>query len=72
MNFNPYNFENKIRCEKGCQEEQSNNHIFDGLKANNQETELKFEDILNGTLKQKILTFRKFQENNRTQLWDST
>ena len=73
MNFNPFNFGNKICCEKGCKEEQSNNHIFDCLKGNNQETELKFEDILNGTLKQKMLTFRKFQENNinRTQLWDS-
>ena len=73
MNFNPYNFGNKIRCEMGCQEEQTNNHIFDCLKANNEETELKFENVLNGTLKQKILTFRKFQENNinRTQLWDS-
>ena len=70
INFNPHNFGNKICCGMGCQEEQTNNHIFDCLKENNEETELKFENVLNGILKQKTLTFRKFQENNtnRTQL----
>ena len=73
MNFNPYNFGNKIPCEKGCQEEQTNKHIFDCLKSENEKHEFEYENLLNGTLKQKIQTFKTFQKKNenRTQLWDS-
>ena len=73
MNMNPNNFGRKIYCEKGCQEEQSNFHIFNCFIITNEETEEKYENILNGTLKQKIQTFRKFREKNknRTQIWDS-
>ena len=50
MSFSPYNFVNLICCEKIWQEERSNNHIFECLKPNNQETKLKCENIFNGTL----------------------
>ena len=71
--MDPNNFGRKEYCEKGCQEEQSNFHIFNCFIITNEETEEKYENILNGTLKQKIQTFRKFREKNknRTQLWDS-
>jgi hypothetical protein len=62
MNMNPNNFGRKIYCEKGCQEEQSNFHIYNCFRITKEETEDKYENILNGTLKQKIQTFQKFKE----------
>ena len=47
----------------GCKEAETNRHIFVCLKRNNEENNLIYEDILNGSLQKKILTFRKFQEN---------
>ena len=73
MNQNPYNFGLKIFCELGCQQFQNNKHLFYCLKVNKKENTLLFEHILNGSLKEKIMVLRKFQENmnERRQLRDS-
>ena len=48
-------------------------HIFDCLKSKNEKHEFEYENLLNGTLKQKNQTLKTFQKKkeNRTQLWDS-
>ena len=73
MNPNPYNFGNKIQCEKGCQEAQDNAHILNCAKTNLNRNIYKLEDILNGSLNLKIKTFKSFQEQiiERNQLRDS-
>ena len=73
MNPNPYNFGLKTLCELGCQQFQDNKHLFYCEKVNKNENVLSFENILNGSLKEKVMVLRKFQENmnEREQLRDS-
>ena len=73
MNPNPYNFGNKIQCEKGCQEAQDNAHILNCAKTNLNRNIYKLEDILNGSLNLKIKILKSFQEQiiERNQLRDS-
>ena len=63
-NLNHNNFGRKIYCEKGCLEEQTNFKIFSCFRITKEETEVKYEIILNSILKQKIQTFQKFKEKN--------
>ena len=37
-------------------------HIFECSKQNKEESKLKYEDILNGSLQMKIISLKKFQE----------
>ena len=62
MNLNPHNYGNKTYCEEGCNELQSNQHIFECSKQNKEESKLKYDDILNGSLQMKIKSLKKFQE----------
>ena len=64
MNQIPANFGNKTKCETGCGQNLTNDHIIkcsilnEGLKH-----ELDINGILNGSLMEKIQVLRKFQQN---------
>ena len=59
MNLNPHNYGNTTYCEEGCNELQSNQHIFECSSQNKEESKLKYEDILNGSLQLKIKALKK-------------
>ena len=71
MNDLPFNYGNKTLCERGCLQVMDNQH-FICCPLITEENE--YDRILNGSMDEKILSLRKFQEqkNSRTKLlWDS-
>ena len=75
MNNLPCNFGKETKCEQGCYEILNSEHIYSCTKLNIQKIPInKYENILKGTMNQKVEVLKKIQENNqiRTQkLWDS-
>ena len=70
MNDLPFNFGMKTLCDKGCLELMNNKQF---LCCPNKTEENEYKKILNGSMNEKILMLRKFQEqkNLRTKpFWD--
>ena len=63
MNELPCNFGNPTLCELGCSQVLNSEHINSCPKLNKKEA-LQYENILNGTMNQKVLVLKKIQENN--------
>ena len=67
MNRIPYNFthtDDTIFCRKGCNEMESNEHIYKCEKVNiSDEALIDYSHIYNGSLKQKVQVFRKLKDN---------
>ena len=75
MNDLPFNYGNKIICDKGCNEVLDNQHFLDCPLVNSKKNEVnEYKKILNGSMDEKIITLRKFQEEQKQRkktLWDS-
>ena len=75
MNDLPFNYGNKTICDKGCREILDNKHfLFCPASTNQNKNESDYTRILNGTMNEKILILRKFQEEKKERkekLWDS-
>ena len=61
-NFSNMIFDNTY-CETGCGELLSNEHIFYCSQLSNGEMKTDFNNIYNGTLKQKVDTYREIKKN---------
>ena len=59
----PFNFGNETNCDMGCKEVLNSEHLLTCVAINKEENILKFENILNGTMKQKVSIIKKIQEN---------
>ena len=59
----PCNFGNVTNCDMGCKEVLNSEHLLTCFEINKEETTFKFENILKGTMKQKVLIIKKIQEN---------
>ena len=71
MNDLPFNYGKTTPCDKGCLEFMDNKHF---LCCPIKTEEYEYITILNGSMNEKLLMLRKFQEqkNLRTKpLWDS-
>ena len=75
MNDLPFKYGNKITCDKGCNEVLVNQHFLDCPLVNSKKNEVdEYKKILNGSMDEKIITLRKFQEEQKQRkktLWDS-
>ena len=49
-------------CDMGCQEILNTKHLLSCLALKKDETEIKYENILEGTMKQKVTILEKIQE----------
>ena len=75
MNDLPFNYGNKILCDKGCKEILDNHHFLNCPLSNNKNKEEgELNRILNDPMNEEILTLKKFQEEEKQRkkkLWDS-
>ena len=64
MNDLPNNFGRDDICEMGCLEAMDNSHLLlcSGLNHNDPH-ELKYEQLLNGNINEKVAVLKKLQEN---------
>ena len=53
----------KKNCDTGCKEVLNSEHLLTCVAINTEESILKFENILKGTMKQKVSIIKKIQEN---------
>ena len=65
MNDLPFNFGTKQDCQLGCSEPMNTEHILLCSQLNENAHDLKFDNILNGTLRQKIEVFHKIELNTK-------
>ena len=63
MNDLPYNFGRKENCQQCCLTQMDNEHILNCPVLNESPHELKYSNILNGSLRQQVEVFKKIQEN---------
>ena len=65
MNNLPCNFGKETQCEQGCYEVLNSEHIYSCTKLNKQKIPINnYENILKGTMNQKVEVLKKIQENN--------
>ena len=67
MNELPCNFGNPTLCKLGCSQVLNSEHINSCPKLNKKEA-LQYENILNGTMNQKVLVLKKVQDNNEIRI----
>ena len=63
MNDFPCNFGYKTDCDMGCKQILNSEHMLTCLALNEEETNLKYENILKGTMQQKVTILRKITQN---------
>ena len=66
MNKIPFNFSHRnevIYCRKGCEEAETNSHLYICKNIPNLPYELSYDYIYNGSLQEKVKVYRKLKEN---------
>ena len=62
----PCNFGNKTYCDMGCKEILNSEHLLTCSALNEENNEYEFMNILQGTMKQKVMVLKKIQQNKET------
>ena len=59
----PCNFGNKTICNMGCKDILNSEHLLRCPAINQEKNEYDFKNILQGTMKQKVIILKKIQKN---------
>ena len=62
----PCNFENKTLCDMGWKDIMNSEHLLTCSALKEENNEYEFMNILQETMKQKVMVLKKIQENKET------